>query len=476
MKTAADLHAKAQVVKVKPHGFRGPNPLHEHLVKDRLSRVHRLCPTYLGASKNRRRRKVSDTPKEQEEGAFDVGRAFALSREGAAAFFAADIDGNKSLDFDEFIEIVPDAMKKDLNNAQLKELFDSVDTDGSGDISMDEFFLWTLSIVEQHTGTGLESVFRRYDLDGEGLLNAAEFALACEDLGFGAMAQDLFFELDHDDSGTISADELFGVLRSRGTSREAKRFLYGLASGASGTRVNLDTSKWVLTTESVIALRDQLVELLQLQTPAKVSDLYRVMTEGAGATLVQGESFGKSASGELGTLQLAMDRLGLPRGNQWFIAQLFLAIDADRSGQISERDFTDWMNNTADAFEKLRTCTLLKPLNREEDFWDSDSLRHALQHMLMCVGLAPVDLLRAWDRDQEGQLDNKEFVSNLKKGARRPAFEHAILPKCFANLSRVFVESRSGKWWTIVICGRISCETWRRRRLNSFPEETDAST
>ena len=195
-----------------------------------------------------------------------------------------------------------------------------------------------------------------------------------------------------------------------------------------------------------------------------------------GATLVQGESFGKSASGELGTLQLAMDRLGLPRGNQWFIAQLFLAIDADRSGQISERDFTDWMNNTADAFEKLRTCTLLKPLNREEDFWDSDSLRHALQHMLMSVGLAPVDLLRAWDRDQEGQLDNKEFVSNLKKGARRPAFEHAILPKCFANLSRVFVESRSGKWWTILICGRISCETWRRRRLNSFPEETDAST
>ena len=107
---------------------------------------------------------------------------------GAAAFCAADIDGNKSLDFDEFIEIVPDAMKKDLNNAQLKELFDSVDTDGSGDISMDEFFLWTMSVVAHHTGSGIEAIFRSYDATGEGMLDPAEFAAACEDLGFGAMA------------------------------------------------------------------------------------------------------------------------------------------------------------------------------------------------------------------------------------------------------------------------------------------------
>ena len=51
-----------------------------------------------------------------------------------------------------------------------------------------------------HT-TGLEALFRRYDTNGEGTLDAAEFSLACEDLGFGALSFDLFRELDPDESG-----------------------------------------------------------------------------------------------------------------------------------------------------------------------------------------------------------------------------------------------------------------------------------
>ena len=71
-------------------------------------------------------------------------------------------------------------------------------------LQLDEFFVWTLGFVEQQTGTGLESFFRRYDSTKEGTLDAREFAMAAEDLGFGSAAHELFIELDPDESGGVT--------------------------------------------------------------------------------------------------------------------------------------------------------------------------------------------------------------------------------------------------------------------------------
>ena len=91
----------------------------------------------------------------------DVCRAFALSRDAASAFFEADVDGNTRLSFEEFASVVPPEHRPFMTDAMLRELFDSADSDGSGDISMDEFFIWTLGIVEHQTGSGVEAVFRK---------------------------------------------------------------------------------------------------------------------------------------------------------------------------------------------------------------------------------------------------------------------------------------------------------------------------
>ena len=102
------------------------------------------------------------------------------------------------LDFAEFVAVIPVEQRQGFSEEQLREIFDSVDFNGSGDISMDEYFLWTLSIAAEKNSTGLEDIFKKYDKSGEGTLDAIEFARACEDMGFGAWGHDLFLELDQD--------------------------------------------------------------------------------------------------------------------------------------------------------------------------------------------------------------------------------------------------------------------------------------
>ena len=63
-----------------------------------------------------------------------------FSRDAAVAFLNADVDGNQRLTFDEFAGINP--KNSSVSKEQLQELFRAIDADGSGDISMDEYFLY----------------------------------------------------------------------------------------------------------------------------------------------------------------------------------------------------------------------------------------------------------------------------------------------------------------------------------------------
>lgn len=94
------------------------------------------------------------------------------------------------------------------DEAELRALFDAIDVDKSGTIEMDEYFMWTLDVASRQ-GCGLSLIFKKYDKQGDGCLDANEFALAVEDLGFAAgFAHELFVDLDEDGSGSLTIDEV----------------------------------------------------------------------------------------------------------------------------------------------------------------------------------------------------------------------------------------------------------------------------
>lgn len=111
-------------------------------------------------------------------------RAVDISHEVATAFYKADVDGDKKITWPEFAaRMVPSQMLASHSTDKIRELFNNVDTDRSGYITMDEFFMWTLQYVQENTGSGLEAIFKRYDKNGEGTLDASEVQFECQRCG-----------------------------------------------------------------------------------------------------------------------------------------------------------------------------------------------------------------------------------------------------------------------------------------------------
>lgn len=297
---------------------------------------------------------------------------------------------------------------------QLVEIFNTVDTDGSGTISMDEYFLFALSIAAQQTGSGIEAIFRKYDKSGEGSLDASEFSRAVEDMGFGSIAHELFLELDRDESGSVSYGELIKLLQERTSSvgRECKRFLTALAfdrASGDGTGVELDTSKWKLEVSSADELREKLQAYL-LETSARVSDLYNALTFGNQKELSKNEWL------------MAMYRVGF-EGEPEIVQNLYDVIDIDESGNIGIDELYGWMNGRNKRAMKAKEINFgmrdegAPPL-RDLDWSGSQGpsvLQHELQRLLILIGLAPLDLMRGWDQGQDGSFSRKEFLVMMKK-------------------------------------------------------------
>lgn len=169
--------------------------------------------------------------------------------------------------------------------------------------------------------------------------------------------------------------------------------------------MDLDVSTWQLPTTSVSEVRDAMMELLQQHSPpAKISDLFFLMSNGNGGTLDKDQ------------FEAAMCRIGMPRKPETnaLFEDLYNDIDQDRSGHVGQYELSQWMSGTVSNANKVRDLVLVKP-DGHLDEWSSDTLRFALQVTLMNSGLAPVNLLLAWDADRGGQLERKEFVANMKR-------------------------------------------------------------
>lgn len=278
-----------------------------------------------------------------------------------------------------------------------------------------QFFTWTLTFLKSSTGSGLDEVFRKYDLDGSGTLSAMEFSYAAEDIGLGELAHEIFTELDNTNVGYASAQSVLKLIKSPyGISRNAKRLMTELAFYGDRPESQMDTSSWQLTGESKELIRAELLLLMRDgDPPGRVSQLFRAMTENyhddVDAQVLYREDF-----------DAAMARVGLPPpGNGWLVEAVFRQIDVKDSGCIRLPELRAWING----------CEMRKALARRLTFrsrpggsalqlgeleWSPAVLREQMQLMLIANNLGPIDLCRAYDTAGDDTFSKRNILGMCK--------------------------------------------------------------
>ena len=140
-----------------------------------------------------------------------------MMTERAAAFGHADIDADGLLDFDEFCDMVRYRETTKYTEKQLRDKFNEVDLDGSGQVDLPEFIAYSLrDSLRRSKGRAID-LFRVWDEDNSGYIDKNEFGKAIISLGFVAGREDIakvFDGLDEDGSGQIEYKELQQILKA----------------------------------------------------------------------------------------------------------------------------------------------------------------------------------------------------------------------------------------------------------------------
>ena len=82
-----------------------------------------------------------------------------------------DQDGNGTIEFNEFLNMMSRKMKETDKEEELKEAFRVFDRNGDGFISAPELRLVMTNLGEKLTDEEVEDMIREADLDGDGLVN-----------------------------------------------------------------------------------------------------------------------------------------------------------------------------------------------------------------------------------------------------------------------------------------------------------------
>lgn len=361
----------------------------------------------------------------------------------AAAFMAGDLGNDQKMDFNEFQQCIPERVRVRHKEEEMREVFDMADADGSGSLSREEYFFWTLRwMATSGVASGLEFNFRRFDASGDGELSRREWALAADRFGFGELGQDVFTELDHDMTGTISYLEIIETLSKcpHEISHNCQRLLTAMAfytgdsedkAGPDGQRGahNFDNTIWHAQTVDVVrsTIRDRMLE--QLATP---SDLWQSLLHAAASVRrLSKEDFVKAM----------YTVLGFECTTTWehdVSETVYDEMDDDKSNDVTFDEFLNWINCRRQRRRRARQLTLkwrpkrAKPLRRI--IWTPDVLRYELQSMLTRAEVSTLDLLMAHDTSENGKLSEEEFLLMIKaivadtlcwieNGARRVAID-----------------------------------------------------
>ena len=386
------------------------------------------------------------------------------------AFASSDDNGDDVLSFDEFRKAVArlrghGKAPPEVPTDEEREIFKQMDRDGDGVISSEEWFLWTLDLAARDSmGHGWHTLFESFDYGGEGCLTAIEFTLAIESMGFQTcFAQDLFCEMDTDHSGSITYDEFHRQLSQIKLTGSAQRFVANFTFRGAHVRAHaermgkdhprrlsasssvavlagqtIDFGAWDVTADDEPGLRATLLHHLAssklepstlfelLATASEVSsEADAVAGAGPNARPAAGPPVPPRSHLTEDIFINGLQRLGY-RGDRALLSRIFAdGIEKAKPDVASAHELQEWLNGVTGRRRIGRELHLLHGLPetaRLEDLeWTVNGLRNALVAMLQRHELAPLDLLRLWDKNRDADLSSHEFLVMIKALVRLPA-------------------------------------------------------
>ncbi|XP_068668702.1 calcium-dependent protein kinase 2-like [Aristolochia californica] len=106
-----------------------------------------------------------------------------------------------------------------LSEAEVKQLMDAADVDGNGTIDYIEFVTVTINRHKIERDEHLYSAFQHFDKDGSGFITRDELELAMKEYGMGDedTIKEIISEVDTDNDGKINYEEFCAMMRSGST-------------------------------------------------------------------------------------------------------------------------------------------------------------------------------------------------------------------------------------------------------------------
>lgn len=338
-------------------------------------------------------------------------------RQHSMHFSLADVNGDDTMDYDEFVESMPAHVRASNSPEQLRTWFEMIDLDGSGQVSRDEHLKWSLNAATMASGAGVEKIFQRYDRDGSGQLSELEFARAARDMGLGDHAESLFHALPGSEDGSISYLELLESAKEGKAGEcskvgELRKFLITMAWDTTREPPEkLDTRGWSFAAGSGSELHTALLELMA-DKHATPTQIFRALDSSNDYLLTRTEF-----------IRGMREALGF-RGDAEVLRRAFIDIDDDRTGRIGFDEISTWLNGKdtpkGERLMRVESHLAFRPASIQavEGPWDAPRLRTEVLSALADLGepaCKPTDLVDWLDPTGAGRIKRREMLQRLKR-------------------------------------------------------------
>ena len=121
--------------------------------------------------------------------------AMKAMRQHRDFLFDADTNCDGRLSFKEFVSALPKHLREEQRPLpELRSWFNLIDSDGSGSVSLNEYFQWSLSAASVVSGAGVIEGFAKFDENGSGHIEKISSGDA-QLKGYGEVAKELFNKL-----------------------------------------------------------------------------------------------------------------------------------------------------------------------------------------------------------------------------------------------------------------------------------------